>query len=259
MVQSRARQFADVEGVVLANHVVAKGYHLLSLRLSDPMPPARPGQFVMIRVPSPDVFLRRPFSIYEYKRGVLSVLYKVTGKGTNCLSQSLPGAKTMVLGPLGNGFTVMPRHQAVIVAGGIGLAGIRLLCSKLKGKASLFWGCAGKSEIGLIEGLRTDEGYVATVDGSVGCKGNVIELLAQELPRIRRPLQVFACGPEGMFRSLKGLLRNEQLSCQVLLEERMACGIGICFGCVCKTNDTDEPYKRVCKEGPVFDLWQTSL
>ncbi|MGA2110324.1 MAG: dihydroorotate dehydrogenase electron transfer subunit, partial [Syntrophorhabdales bacterium] len=70
---------------------------------------------------------------------------------------------------------------------------------------------------------------------------------------------VFACGPEPMFVSLRDLLKDERIPCQVLLEERMACGLGVCFGCVRKTLDEAEPYKRVCKEGPVFDLWQISL
>jgi dihydroorotate dehydrogenase electron transfer subunit len=76
---------------------------------------------------------------------------------------------------------------------------------------------------------------------------------------MERPLQVFACGPEAMFVTLRELLDHERLPCQVLLEERMACGLGICFGCVKKTLDETEPYKRVCKEGPVFDLWQICL
>lgn len=223
------------------------------------MPSVRPGQFVMTTVPSSDIFLRRPFSIYDYRRGILSILYKIAGKGTSALAKACPGQEVMLLGPLGNGFTVLPGHKPVIVAGGIGLAGVRLLWSKMKRNSLLFWGCSNDAESGLMAGFLPGEPYVSTVDGSFGCKGNVVELLAQHLPSIRRPFQLFACGPEAMFVALRELLDREHLPCQVLLEERMACGLGICFGCVKKTFDEAEPYKRVCKEGPVFDLWQTCL
>jgi dihydroorotate dehydrogenase electron transfer subunit len=97
------------------------------------------------------------------------------------------------------------------------------------------------------------------MDGSFGCRGNVVDLLADRIAGIEKPFQVFACGPEGLYKSLADLLGKERMPCQVLLEERMACGFGICFGCVRKTDDENEPYKRVCKEGPVFDLWRISL
>jgi len=252
-------QISDVKGLIIGNRSVVQGYHLASIRLSKPLPSVRPGQFVMITVPSSDIFLRRPFSVYDYRRGVLSILYKIAGKGTSALAGAASGQEVMLLGPLGNGFTVLRGHTPVIVAGGIGLAGVRLLWSKLKRSSLLFWGCANDVESGLMTGFLPGEPYVSTVDGSFGCKGNVIELLAQHLPLIKRPFQLFACGPEAMFVALRELLDGERVPCQVLLEERMACGLGICFGCVKKTLDEAEPYKRVCKEGPVFDLWQICL
>jgi dihydroorotate dehydrogenase electron transfer subunit len=252
-------QIGDIKAKILENRPIVPGYHLASFRLSTAMPSVKPGQFIMLKVPSSDVLLRRPFSIYDYGKGVLSILYKVAGRGTAALASAPPREEVMVLGPLGKGFTVLPRHKPVIVAGGIGLAGVRLLWWKTRGKAALFWGCANEGESGLLRGSLLGEPYVSTIDGSFGCKGNVIELLAEHLPRMERPLQVFACGPEAMFVTLRELLDHERLPCQVLLEERMACGLGICFGCVKETLDETEPYKRVCKEGPVFDLWQICL
>jgi dihydroorotate dehydrogenase electron transfer subunit len=252
-------QFNDISAVVLKNRQITEGHYLLTVRLSESPFDVKPGQFVMLKVPSPEVFLRRPFSIYDYRRNVLSVLYKVSGTGTVALASVEPGSEVMVLGPLGKSFTLLPRHRYVVVSGGIGLAGIHFLWSKLKGRGFFYWGCSSESDSGLISGLRPGVPHVATMDGSLGCKGNVVELLAQHLPTIKRPFQVFACGPEPMFQALKELLQPEQPPCQILVEERMACGIGVCFGCVKKTTDTSEPYKRVCKEGPVFDLWQTSL
>jgi dihydroorotate dehydrogenase electron transfer subunit len=249
----------DIEGTIVKNQVVIPGYRLFTIRLSKPMAPVTPGQFIMLKVPSSDIFLRRPFSIYNYGKGIVSVLYKVVGKGTSQLALSGKGEKVMVLGPLGNGFTLLDGHEPVIVAGGIGIAGVYLLWSRLKRKASLFWGCTNSAEIGLLNRIITCEPHVSTIDGSFGCRGNVVELLAQRISTLKRPVQVFACGPEAMFLSLRDLLKDERIPCQVLVEERMACGLGICFGCVKKTHDETEPYKRVCKEGPVFDLWQISL
>jgi dihydroorotate dehydrogenase electron transfer subunit len=252
-------QFSDIKGKIIRNSPVATGYHLLSVRLEAPMPTIKAGQFVMVKAPSPEIFLRRPFSIYDYKRGVVSVLFKITGKGTDSLSQAKTGSEVIILGPLGNGFSPLHDHHPVIVAGGIGLAGINLLHSKLKEPPPLFWGCAGASESDLMKGFSGENIHIASIDGSIGFKGNVIELFAQKLPQLSKPIQVFACGPHAMFKSLKELLSHQNIPVHVLLEEKMACGIGICFGCVTKTTDIIEPHKRVCKEGPVFDLWQISL
>lgn len=249
----------DMEGEILRNEPVVPGYFRASIRLSKPMAPVRPGQFVMIKVPSADVFLRRPFSIYDYRRDVLSILYKVVGKGTAALSEAGAREKVMVLGPLGNGFALLPGHDRVLVGGGIGIAGIYLLWSRLKGRKTLFWGCTSNAELGLLDRIISCGPYVSTMDGSFGCEGSVIDLLTENIDRLNKPFQIFACGPEAMFVGLREVLRKEQTPCQVLVEERMACGLGICFGCAKKTLDESEPYKRVCKEGPVFDLWQISL
>ncbi len=249
----------DIEGEVLRNEPVIPGHFRVSIRLSKPMAPVRPGQFVMIKIPSIDVFLRRPFSIYDYRRGVLSILYKVVGQGTAALAASKAREKVMILGPLGNGFTVTPGRHAIVVGGGIGIAGVYLLWSRLKGTKSLFWGCTSDADVGLLDMTASCEPLISTMDGSFGCKGSVIDLLGQHIPSLDKPVQVFACGPEAMFVSLREVLRDRQIPCQVLVEERMACGLGICFGCAKKMLDENEPYKRVCKEGPVFDLWQISL
>ncbi|MGD0232409.1 MAG: dihydroorotate dehydrogenase electron transfer subunit [Syntrophorhabdales bacterium] len=252
-------QIDDIEGTILQNRCVVPGYYLATIRLARPMARPRPGQFVMIMIPSVDVFLRRPFSIYAYGNAVLSILYRVVGRGTAALAVMGHGWKVMVLGPLGNGFTSLPGHAPVLVAGGIGAAGIHLLWTKMKKKGTLFWGCTTEGDVGLLKKVIPYGPHISTIDGSFGCKGNVVELLAQHIDRMKRPIQVFACGPEAMFRSLKSLLHDEGTACQVLVEEKMACGLGICFGCVKRTLDENEPYKRVCKEGPVFDLWQISL
>lgn len=250
----------DIEASVSENRCVVPGYYLLTIALSKPMPNVLPGQFIMLKVPSTDIFLRRPFSIYDYRRGKLSVLYKVAGRGTAELATAAAGDKIMALGPLGNGFTLLKDHQAVLVAGGIGFAGLHMLWSTIRReKPLLFFGCSNSAEASLLHGLVSCDPHISTLDGSTGCKGNVIDMLAGHISSIPKRFQIFACGPEPMYLSLKKLLERERTACQVLVEERMACGLGLCFGCVRKTTDDSEPYKRVCKEGPVFDIWQISL
>jgi dihydroorotate dehydrogenase electron transfer subunit len=269
----------DIEGRITSNRMITPGYYGLKIRLSRPMDPPYPGQFVMLRIPGNEVFLRRPFGIYHYKNQTLSILYKVVGKGTGCLANARKDEPVFVLGPLGKGFRISKRDQYLIVAGGIGVVGVHTLIEKLGKKATLFYGCSKKEEVSLIDDLARLDPAISTLNGSYGFKGNVIDLLGQHLNGMKtistRPLlkngkqgnypvkgnniECFACGPDNMLRSLRVLLEEEHLPCQVLVEERMACGLGLCFGCVKKTIDENEPYKRVCKEGPVFDLWEICL
>jgi len=250
----------DIEGKILSNNSIAPGYHLLRIRLSGSMGAVRPGQFVMMKIPDGEVFLRRPFSIYDYQKGVLTIMYKVVGKGTEQLSGATKGTPVLTLGPLGRWFAVDERRVPVVVAGGIGFAGVYALIKKLHGKASIFFGCSTKDEVALLKDAMRFHPLVATLDGSCGFRGNVIRLLKKHLNGLKgKNVEIFTCGPDNMVKSLRGLIEPHRIPCQVLLEERMACGMGLCFGCVKKTTDVQEPYKRVCKEGPVFDLWEISL
>lgn len=250
----------DIEGRILSNNTIAPGYCLLRIRLSRSMGVVMPGQFVMVKIPDQDVFLRRPFSIYDYRKGILTIMYKVVGKGTERLSRAPKGASVLTLGPLGRWFSVNGSAIHIVVAGGIGFAGLHALTKTLHGKASIFFGCSSKDEIALLKGAMRPHPFIATLDGSYGFKGNVIQLFKKHLSGLKgKNAEIFTCGPDNMVKSLKGLIEPYRIPCQVLLEERMACGMGLCFGCVRKTTDAQEPYKRVCKEGPVFDLWETSL
>jgi dihydroorotate dehydrogenase electron transfer subunit len=165
-----------------------------------------------------------------------------------------------VLGPLGNGFSVDRSKEAVLVAGGIGIAGVAALAKRLKGRTTVLFGCSSERETVLLNDLTNVPVSVATLDGSVGQKGTVVDLMRHSLSQTGgNDRALYVCGPDGMVRSLMAALQDRPVPCQVLLEERMACGLGLCFGCVTLTKDEEEPYKRVCKEGPVFDLWELSL
>ena len=249
----------DTEGVILENRPVCGNYYQCRIKLTKPMGRVAPGQFVMVKVPSSEIFLRRPFSIYESGKQGITILYRAVGKGTSTLACAGRGERVMLLGPLGHGFKVQPGYTPVLVAGGIGVAGLHLLWKQLKSRAAMFYGCSTKEEVSLLGEIAGWKPNISTLDGSVGFAGNVIELLSRHLERIDGPPHIYACGPEPMYASLKLLLAETRIPCQVLVEERMACGLGLCFGCVKKTIDENEPYKRACIEGPVFDLWQLSL
>jgi dihydroorotate dehydrogenase electron transfer subunit len=250
----------DIEGKIIRNDEVAPGYRLLKVQLSRPMDHMVPGQFVMLKVPDREIFLRRPFSIYEYHRKTLSLMYKIVGKGTESLSMAVKNERVSVLCPLGKGFNVGARDVNVVVAGGIGIAGVHALVRRLRKRATIFFGCNNKAELPLVGGSADFNPFISTLDGSYGFRGNVVQLLEEHFKSLEeKDIEVFACGPENMLKSLKKLLEKGRIPCQASFEERMACGLGLCFGCVKKTVDEDEPYKRVCKEGPVFDLWQVCL
>jgi dihydroorotate dehydrogenase electron transfer subunit len=250
----------DIKGRILQNENIVSNYYLLRVKLSKSMGKVEQGQFVMLKVPSSEVFLRRPFSIYEYNKNILTIMYRVVGRGTEYLSKACINEEIFILGPLGKGFKIGKRGVYIIVAGGIGIAGLRSLAKRLKEKALIFYGCSSEGEIALLRDIGVRNVNISTIDGSYGSKGDVVALLGKYLKLVRgKNIEIFACGPENMIRSLKKLIDKDKTPCQVLVEERMACGLGLCFGCVKRTFDKKEPYKRVCKEGPVFNLWEICL
>ncbi len=250
----------DIEARVIDNHNIVSNYFLLRLKLAKPMGSIKPGQFVMLKVPDRNVFLRRPFSIFDYGRDTITIMYRVVGKGTEALSRAEKNEKTLVLGPLGNGFTTTKRDGFIVITGGIGVAGVHLLIKQLKRDISIFYGCSNKEELAVIEDIMDRNPAIATLDGSQGFQGDVVALFRKQMKIFQgKNIEVFTCGPEGMVKNIRKQIEKWKTPCQVLVEERMACGFGLCFGCVVKTIDENEPYKRACKEGPVFDLWQISL
>lgn len=250
----------DIQGIITENRNITSGHYLLKVRLERAMDPMAPGQFVMLEIPRHQVFLRRPFSIYSYQKGLLTLMYKVVGAGTGLLSEARENEKVRVLCPLGKGFQIKGRDAYLVVAGGIGIAGVRAVSDLIKGSATVFYGCSNKDEVALVADMEGFPLHVATIDGAYGFKGTVVELLSRHIPSMGNTnAEVLACGPHGMMQGLRALLKQDRTPCQVLIEERMACGLGLCFGCVTRTSDEKEPFKRVCKEGPVFDLWEISL
>ena len=213
-----------------------------------------PGQFVNVALPG--LFLRRPISVCDVENGVLTLVYKVVGTGTDAMSALLPGDELDLLTGLGNGFDVSSSGGRVILAGGgVGAPPLYLLAKRLLAAgrdvtAALGFGTA--EEVILADefsslGVKT---LVTTIDGSFGEKGLVTSVIEPEKYDC-----MYACGPIPM---LKSLYNGFDLPGAFSLEERMGCGFGACMGCSIQTLSGP---KRVCKEGPVFDrkelLWQT--
>lgn len=206
----------------------------------------RPGQFVNIELEG--LYLRRPISISDWEEGTLTIIYKVVGEGTARLATLQSGAALDLLVGLGNGFWSVPAERVVLVGGGVGVPPLYGLARQLiaEGKSvSVVLGFNTASEIFLSQkfealGARV---VVATMDGSEGVRGTVIDAIGAEGVEYD---YFYSCGPLPMLRALCEQSSGEG---QVSLEERMGCGFGICMGC---THETHSGHKRLCKEGPVL-------
>lgn len=259
------------EGLLLA--IENLGEKLFRLKIHSPgiAKKALPGNFCHLRVnKSYSPLLRRAFSFHqvEKERNSFELLFKVVGPGTQILSEKKPGEKIDLLGPLGNSFSLPAKEEnAVLLAGGMGIAPLFYLINSLltkrfnPEKITLFFGVKRKNEYLLINeiistGIRL---HLATEDGSSGYKGTITDLFFQELKGRRlkpRVTKFYACGPNPMLKRISEISREFNLDCQICLENHMPCGIGACMGCVVKTT---EGYKRVCKDGPVFDAREVIL
>ncbi len=240
---------------VVSNRQVATGYFKIVLEAPAIARCAKPGNFVMVKVSEGlEPFLRRPLGIHRVSSASIELLYEVIGKGTRILSQVKPGDHLLVIGPLGNGFKVNSAKgvRPVLVAGGMGVAPLVFLAEKLKAQKPLvLLGAQTKTKLLCRKDFFASgcQVQIATDDGSQGFKGRVTWLLAEAMSK-EQPLVIYACGPSAMLKEVSRLARHHGLPAQLSLESHMACGIGACLGCVVKT---ESGYKRVCKEGPVFD------
>lgn len=244
----------QAEAVVLKKEELASGVYRLTLLAKEIAQAAKPGQFVHMRLDGGDFLLRRPFSIHRrVSARAFQVLFQRSGRGTDYLSRVETPARLDVLGPLGTGFQVPEKvERLLLVAGGLGVAPLPFLLDELSGKIDVLAlvGAVNKNRILVLPDLASRARVeVVTEDGSRGRRGLVTDVLPQ-LIQNHRPGIVLACGPEGMLRKVALMAAEANVSCQVSLERRMACGVGACLSCVCRTVDG---FERVCEEGPVFD------
>lgn len=215
---------------------------------------ARPGQFIAMYCEDGTKLLPRPISIcgIDAEAGTLRVVYRIAGEGTRLFSQMKAGDSLEVMGPLGNGFT-MKDKKAIIVGGGIGIPPMLELTKQLDCEKTVVLGY--RDELFLKEDFEACANVaVATEDGSTGTKGTVIDAI--EAAQVSGEI-IYACGPMPMLKALAEYADAHGMEAQISLEERMACGIGACLGCICKTKEKDHHTNvnntRICKDGPVFD------
>ena len=224
---------------------------------------SKPGNFIEIRVSETTVpFLRRPISIYNLNKneGTLEFIFQIKGEGTRLLSKKEEGDLIDIIGPLGMGtFKINNYEKIAIVGGGIGVFPLYELAKEAKEaerKVNIYLGFRSKDFVVLENKFKevSDKLVITTDDGSYGEKGFAINKLEEDLENNKIDC-IYACGPLPMLRAVKKLTIEKNIPCQISLEERMGCGIGVCLGCAVKTarstNENPE-YWHVCKGGPVF-------
>lgn len=290
-----AEKFEEI-AVVVDQNALGSGIYDLTLKTTNIAKVAKAGQFVSVYSNDKSKLLPRPISLCGIDRDedTIRLVYRVTGEntGTEEFSKLVMGDKIRILGPLGNGFTVEPGKKAFLIGGGIGVPPMLQLAKDINSGVVQTTGAVdtntqekGQTEekqinghgkkicdMNIIMGYRDEntflldefkeqaDSFVATEDGSVGTKGNVIDAINEN--GLEADV-IYACGPMPMLRALKAYAMEHDMECYVSMEERMACGIGACLACVCKTKDKDAHSnvnnKRICKEGPVFNAKEVEL
>jgi dihydroorotate dehydrogenase electron transfer subunit len=249
--------------LVLSNKHVSSGLIRLDLELEQKMT-FEPGQFAMINLPGPSAFVfSRPFSILDVQDQVVSLLYRVVGRGTRAMQQCQPGDALSFLGPLGQPFGPPPdNHSVVVIGGGVGLPPVWAWLKKYgrSGDAGYFGARDGAD---VPWDLLDDSWHVSVdtdqhvPDGRKAWQGLVPDLVAREIfADDDTPRLLMSCGPIPLLKAVADLADARRWQCLVSLEEHMGCGYGACKGCVVPVVDpaADEGWRNAtcCQEGPVF-------
>ncbi len=247
------------EALVLSQNRLAEGIY--DMWLETPIAENTvPGQFVGVYTVNKAALLPRPISVCEVdkERSAIRLVYRVVGTGTAEFALYEPGDYTMILGPLGNGFPLdkADGKNVVVMGGGIGVPPLLETAKRLTNAASVsaVMGYRDSETFLSDEFEKYSKLYIASDDGSVGTKGNVIDALKEN--NINCDV-IFACGPMPMLKGIKAYAAEKGIKAYLSLEERMACGVGACLGCICKTKEVDHhshvKNARICTDGPVFD------
>lgn len=263
---------------IVAHRRIADRTWRLRLDCPEIAAAAVPGQFAMLRIPDRhDPLLARPLAVYdvftvEGRPRHVDFVYLVHGKFTTTLATLPPGAEVVLWGPLGNGFDPPAVDHLLLVAGGIGQTALLALARERLGQAAygvpprpaprtrrvtLCWGAAAGDRFGDVDDFRRAgcDVHLATLDGSAGLRGTVVDLLRTRVAaRGPESIHVACCGPEPMMAAVTRWAEEVGAGCDVSLEAPMACGVGICFTCVARVRDAAGgwDYRRTCVEGPVF-------
>lgn len=246
-----------MKSTVIEQKMIADGICSMWLDAKEVAVQAKPGQFISVYSNDKSRVLPRPISICEIDRekGTLRIVYRVVGKGTEEFSKAEAGDSFEILGPLGNGFPIEEAKgkKVLMIGGGIGVPPMLQTAKEIEGEAIIVSGYRNQ-DLFLKEELESAGTlFIATEDGSVGTKGNVVDAIREN--QIEADM-MFACGPKPMLRALKNYALEKGIPCWISMEEKMACGVGACLACVCQSKDVDSHShvhnKRICKDGPVF-------
>ena len=235
---------------------------LKSPKLSASM---KPGQFINI-LPSENWggMMRRPMSVASQKDGVISIIYKVVGQGTQLMKNWSVGDTIDLIGPLGNYWNGYTDKLSILIGGGVGIAPILNLYNHLNDLGEnkvLIMGARNASEH-FIDHNPENGTYMTTDDGSFGINGNILEPLKSALENVDfQNMKIFACGPPAMMEAVRKFSIGQGIECDLALETLMACGFGICQGCTVefekKQETTEHSYRNrfglVCMDGPIFE------
>ena len=243
----------DEMAVIIRQEKIGTGIYSMWIRTEQVAEHAKAGQFVSVYCNDGSRLLPRPISICEINKEekTLRLVYRVAGKGTGEFSAMKTGETLHIVGPLGNGFPKKEK-KAFLIGGGIGIPPMLQLAKELDCEKQIVLGY--RDELFLLDEFQKQgEVYLATEDGSAGTKGNVLDAIRAN---VLTADVIYACGPMPMLRALKTYAAENGIECWISMEERMACGIGACLACVCKSKEKDAHSnvnnKRICKEGPVF-------
>ncbi len=214
---------------------------------------AKEGQFVQVKADG--FFLRRPISLGGITEDTIRIIFEIKGDGTKAIANIKEGDMIDVMGPLGHGFTVSDQKKVILIGGGIGTPPMLPLAEDFKENATVILGFRSKEQVILKEDFEKTGAKViiCTNDGSMGEKGFVTDVLKTLIDE--KPDMIYSCGPNVMLKAVATMANENDIPCEVSLEERMACGVGACLGCACKTKSHDgtSSHAHVCKNGPVFD------
>ncbi|MDA3862694.1 MAG: dihydroorotate dehydrogenase electron transfer subunit [Deltaproteobacteria bacterium] len=235
---------------ILSNQKIGKNYFCLKVKTPQNIDQVEPGQFAMLRGKwNYDPLLPRPLSIARAEKFQLDFIYEVRGRGTHLLSLMQPPREIEILAPLGNSFPPPENSLPLLLAGGIGFPPLYFYQQKYGGK--LLAGFQTNPELDLFS-----DKIIATDDGSLGFKGNVLQLL-ESCTEINNYSTIMACGPRIMLKQLKNRCSPLQCNLFLSLEEKMACGTGLCHGCAVKSRQND--YFKICTDGPIFKSSDVNL
>jgi len=243
-----------LDAQVLLNQALTQDTFSMTVHAPEIAENVHPGQFAMIYLTNGELLLPRPISFSDAGEDTVTFVYQVVGAGTKVMSCITSGEKIKILGPLGKGFFIgsnskTPQKKVAIVGGGIGVAPLVMLAKHMLTKdtcVDAYLGFRNNPTLTEMFENYANNTFISTEDGSVGHKGNILEVVKSQNTQYD---EILACGPRPMLDALAEYANSQNIPCQLSMEERMACGIGTCVGCVLQINGT---YLRICTEGPVF-------